>query len=142
MTSIAFRVEGLPPKKDSGDSIWGKNSNQTEQLIMLRKQVCEAMDGRSPLNRNICLRLCVHVGHGDGRTADIDNFVGGVCDGLGAAPKNIWKCLHPSFLKGENLDVHPRKRIAIYDDSRVVKIYAEKIVESGESWYGIEAEDG
>ena len=99
------------------------------------------MGDRSPLNRNICLNLCVHVDHGDDQTADLDNFVGGVCDGLGAAPKNV-KCLHPSFLKGENLDVHPRKRIAIYDDSRVVKIYAEKVVESGESWYEIEAEDG
>lgn len=99
------------------------------------------MGGRPPLNRNICLRLCVHVGRGDGRTADLDNFVGGVYNGLGAAPENV-RCLHPSFLKKENLDVDPRERIAIYDDSQVVKIYAEKIVESGESWYEIVAEDG
>lgn len=38
MTSIAFRVDGLPPKKDSGDSIWGKKSNQIAQLITLRKK--------------------------------------------------------------------------------------------------------
>ena len=142
MTSIAFRVDGLPPKKDSGDSIWGKNSNQTEPLITLKKKAREAMDGRSPLDGNIRLTLRVHVGRGDDRTADLDNFVGGVCDGLGAAPKNVWKYLHPSFLKEENLDADPRERIVIYDDSRAVKIYAEKIVESGESWYEIAAEDG
>lgn len=38
MTSIAFRVDGLPPKKDGVDSIWGKKNKKIGQLITLRKR--------------------------------------------------------------------------------------------------------
>jgi hypothetical protein len=33
--------------------------------------------------------------------------------------------------------VHPRNAVAIVDDSEVVKIDAEKIIDPGEPWYSV-----
>ena len=47
--------------------------------------------------------------------------------------------LHQLFCKPENAAIHPRKTIAIHDDSQITEIHANKLVgESADDWYGVE----
>jgi hypothetical protein len=39
---IEFSVDGKPPKKSTGPSLWSENSNQTESVVNLRQKAFEA----------------------------------------------------------------------------------------------------
>ena len=134
MRSIEFKVEGeLPPKKDGANSMWGKKT-EARRLIELRRAALKEIGTGQPFAKNIRLTLCVHVGLDEDRVAgnkgpgDLDNFVAGVCDGLMRAhPNTPNSSLHDLFGGPEN-PVHPRRTVAIEDDSHVVKIDATKDV--------------
>ena len=127
METIRFRVEGLPPKKDGANSMWGKPL-EAGRLVSLRNAALKAMDGRIPLKSNIRLALSVHVGDRNDRSVgDLDTFITGVCDGLmKRAPRSnlcqdIWGL-------AEYGDIHPDRPIAIDDDCQVVSIQADKTI--------------
>ena len=131
-----FTVQGLPPKKDGAQSMWGKLL-EAERLIELRQATLHALQGNSSLRTNIKLTLKIHIGPINDRSiGDLDTFVTGVCDGLmAAAPGGK---LHFLWNDVELNDVHPSKMIAIVDDSQVINIQAEKIIgDSKEPWYEI-----
>lgn len=82
MTTIEFRVEGLPPKKDGANSMWEKRL-ESQRLVSLRRVALEKMGGRPPLKSDINLTLSVNVGAKNDRlVGDLDNFVTVTCDGL------------------------------------------------------------
>jgi len=121
MTIIKFRVEGLPPKKDGANSMWGKRL-ESERLVKLRKAALVEMDGRPPLKSDIRLTIAVQVGAKNDRSVgDLDTFITGVCDGLmKRAPGS--KLFGDIWGKPENSRVHPDIPIAIEDDSEVMSI--------------------
>ena len=134
MRKIEFRVDNeLPPKKGGATSMWG-NPTEEPRLIALRKAARSAV-GSQPFTKRIRLTLRLHVGEGFLRKGsadpanfgDLDNFIGGVCDGLQRPTSNTER--FSSFC-------------AIENDSQVVKIYAEKGVDLGFSCsYRIELEE-
>ena len=57
---LAFEVDGLPPKKDGANSMWGKGVAR-EPLKLLREGALDALQGGgSRLTKNIRLTLRVH----------------------------------------------------------------------------------
>ena len=86
MPRFAFTVQGLPPKKNGANSMWGKKTVERDRLIRLRQAALTSFAGHPPLRANIRLSLTVHVGPFNQPTiGDLDNMVSGFCDGLMAA---------------------------------------------------------
>ena len=140
MRNIRFRVEKeLPPKKDGANSMWGKPT-EARRLVVLRRAALEALGEQPPFTRKIRLTLRVHVGlRNDRHSGDLDNFIAGVCDGLMAGDPR--SSAHQSFDERENSPVHPSKTVAIFDDSQVMRVDAEKLVGlSDDHWYEIKLE--
>ena len=138
MRHISFRVEGeLPPKKDGANSMWNKEA-EAPRLVALRLQALEALGNKLPFSQEIRLKASIHLGSSNTRAAgDLDNFVSGICDGLMQADRRAK--LHQLFCKSENAAIHPRKTIAIHDDSQMIEIHAYKLVgESADDWYEVE----
>ncbi len=135
---LAFEVDGLPPKKDGANSMWGKGVAR-EPLKLLREGALEALQGGgSRLTKNIRLTLRVHVGPQNNRQiGDLDNMVSGVLDGLqladGRAKLEAWPI-------GSAID--PREFAVLSDDVEIVEIRATKIVkaEAKAPWYRVELE--
>ena len=138
MGHIGFRVEGeLPPKKDGASSMWGKEA-EAPRLVALRLKALEALGNKPPFSQEIRLKASIHLGSSNARaTGDLDNFVSGICDGLMRADPRAK--LDPLFCKPDNAAIHPRKPIAIRDDSQMIEIHAHKLVgESADDWYEVE----
>jgi hypothetical protein len=137
MEEIKFHVEGLPPKKNGANSMWG-NEQESERLVKLRKKALAKMVGYDIMKRNIHLTIEVCVGTKNDRSVgDLDTFVTGVCDGLMKATpqckfcKKVWEA-------PENQDVRPELPIAIDDDSQVIGIQAAKITDAaGRQFYEV-----
>ena len=97
--------------------MWG-NQTDAERLIALRREVLGAVTS-SPFTGPVRLTLTIHVGDqapvvtnaGKNGFGDLDNFVGGVCDGLMAADPSAKP--HGLFDQPENTDVDPKKKIAM-----------------------------
>jgi hypothetical protein len=131
MEAIKFHVEGLPPKKNGANSMWG-SPLESERLVKLRKAALTAMKGRPPLKSDIRLTVTVCVGAKNDRSVgDLDTFVTGVCDGLmRCAPRS--KRYLEVWGKIENHDIRPDIPIAIDDDSQVIDIQAIKTINTTE----------
>ncbi len=140
MRTYRFKVKGLPPKKDGAQSMWGKPL-EGRRLVELRQAALKAIEGFSPLQSNIRLTLKIHVGPINNRLiGDLDTFITGVCDGLMAAAPGSKLDLTWDDKKLEH--VHPSKTIAIIDDSQVVSIQAEKIIDgTAQQWYEVILEE-
>ena len=137
MITIRFHVDGLPPKKDGANSMWGKPL-EAERLVSLRKAALEAMGGRPSLKSNISLAVSVHVGAKNDRSVgDLDTFITGVCDGLMAMARGCKLC-PDIWERSENRDIYPERAVAMVDDCQVVSIQADKII-GGASlpWYEV-----
>ena len=123
MRRIQFRVKNqLPPKKRPRSEI------QKGRLFALKQEALDALRSQTsgPFKHDVRLALSVHVRFaeeqksGNKGSGDLDNFIAGVCDGLKKADSEEY---------------------VISDDSKVVKIYAEKLVGPDDSsWYEIELE--
>ncbi len=115
MVVVKFYVEGLPPKKNGANSMWGKRL-EAERLVNPRKAALEAMGEHAPLKSGIRLAMSVHVGPKNNRSVgDLDTFITGVCDGLmKRAPRS--NLCQDVWGRAENGDIHPDRPIAIDDD--------------------------
>ena len=120
METIEFEVHGeLPPKKRPRSKI------QKDRLIALKTGALDALrlQASGPFENEVHLALSVHVGlarqnkSGNKGSGDLDNFVSGVCDGLKKADSEEY---------------------VISDDSKVVKICAEKMISPDDHcWYKV-----
>lgn len=133
---IKFKVNGLPPKKDGAQSMWGKPL-ETERLIALRSAALSALKGQPPPRSNIKLTLKICIGRKNDRSiGDLDTFVTGICDGLMAAYPGSKLDAHWDGQRYHH--IHPNKTIAIVDDSQVMSIQAEKLIGStDQQWYEV-----
>jgi hypothetical protein len=132
-----FRVDGiLPPKKDGAASMWAKPA-EIPRLIALRRAALQSMQGYSPLQKNISLKLSICCpAESLASIGDLDNFITGVCDGLMAAAPRIKR--DPQWLSGELASINPEVTIAIVDDSEVRSIQAVKEASTdGSTWYEV-----
>lgn len=128
--------DGLPPKKDGAQSMWGKPA-EAKRLVKLRKAAIEALQGNPPLSSNIGLNIKIYVGKANTKyTGDLDNYITGILDGLMKADERAK--LDPIWLNPGLENIHPSKTIAIIDDSQVVYLEATKIMDdSPKQWYEI-----
>ena len=135
MRTYRFEVEGLPPKKDGAQSMWGKPL-EAQRLVALRQAALQALKGQPALQSNIKLTLKIHLPANDRSMGDLDTFITGVCDGLMGTPYG--GKLDPLLDNKELESIYPTKTIAIVDDSEVVSIQAEKVIgESDQQWYEV-----
>jgi hypothetical protein len=139
MSVIKFHVDGLPPKKDGANSMWGKRL-EAERLVKLRTAALTAMEGQPPLKRDVGLTITVCVGAENNRSiGDLDTFITGVCDGLMKAAARC-RPLPDVWDKVEEA-IRPDKSIAIEDDCQVISIQAVKVKDAtGRQFYGVELE--
>ena len=121
----------------------GGNEENAERLIALRREALGAVTS-PPFTGPVRLSLSIHVGDqasvvteaGEKGFGDLDNFVGGVCDGLMAADPSAKT--HELFDRRENADVDPEKKIAFWDDQQVMEIHARKRIAPGNHcWYEV-----
>lgn len=127
MTLIKFHVEGLPPKKDGANSMWGKPL-EAERLVSLRNAAIQAFNGHPPLKNNIKLAIAVHIGAKNNRSiGDLDTFITGVCDGLMKMAPRCKPC-REIWDMPENSKIYPDLPIGIEDDSQIISIQAAKVV--------------
>jgi Holliday junction resolvase RusA-like endonuclease len=141
---MRLQVSGLiPPKKDGANSMWRKPA-AIAQLKELRTAAAQAMDGREAWDEPVAMTLRLYVPAPQGeptlwirrQRGDLDNFIAGVCDGLGAA--------HPWSFDGDTWadlppETHPGRAIVFTDDSWIRRIEAELLdSEGGEIVYEVE----
>jgi len=120
---VQFTVQGVPPKKDGANSMWGK-PEEAPKIMALRTKALNAFSARSPLRTNIRLTLRAYVGPTNTPSiGDLDNFVTGICDGLQAAHSQ-------ARIVGDYDDmIHPSRVVGIVNDSDVIEIHARKIIQ-------------
>lgn len=133
---IEFTAEGLPPKKDGANSMWGKTL-EVPRIQKLRQAARAKFGSVGPLRRNIALELEVHAPEPElARIGDLDTFVTGVCDGLMAAAGDRWR--GHQWLGPEWAGIQPGEAVGIQDDAYVVSIIARKVADSkGARWYKV-----
>lgn len=138
MSLIRFHVEGLPPKKNGAQSMWGKRL-EVERLVSLRQAALHALKVQPPLRNSIKFTLRIYIPVNDRSIGDLDTFVTGVCDGLMATATG--GKLDPMWSDEELKSIYPTKTIAILDDSQVVSIVADKIIGgTDKQWYEVALE--
>jgi hypothetical protein len=127
-----FQVEGLPPQKSEGRSVWGYVS----RMKALRISAFNASQGRLLPEGAIrlAIRICAPIDD-----ADLDNLISGVCDGLMAARKGTridydqWKDVPDG--------AQPHKSLIYKSDVWITRIEAERIVaKDRERYYEVEVE--
>ena len=132
----SFPVPGLPPKKGSATSMWSVDL-EARRVRELRLAATKAIGDDPPLRRSITLRMWVYVHENTKQVGDLDTFVAGVCDALMVAPTGA--PLAPVLNDLGEGRASPTMMLAIEDDSQVVRIEAEKIVDPGrEQRYEVE----
>jgi hypothetical protein len=122
---IEFRVDDIPPKKDGANSIWGKDT-EAPRIISLRKKAFEGMkkQGLSCISSRVSLAISLHVpSYQLESIGDLDNFIGGVCDGLQKADARAR--IHEQFKAFAGQKIHPSYSL-LENDSRIMSIIAQK----------------
>jgi hypothetical protein len=137
LPKICFTVNGLPPHKQS-TSIWS-DSTQGPLVANLRRQALKAKQNfgiTKIFTSNIKLELDVFATKQILETmGDIDNYIGGVCDGLMPKPNNPTLKPHPEFLRTENLDISPEKPILYKDDNVITTVNGKKNETNASTYY-------
>lgn len=116
LNNVCFTVIGLPPKKDLSYSVW----TQSDKINALRKAAFSALGSKKiHLNSSIEILITIFASPDDG---DLDNFIGGILDGLQESP--------PGFQNDSSL-FKPKEYI-IPDDKFIEKIIAVRCKPSKE----------
>jgi len=114
MRCVSFKVSGKPPKKDSGKSMWSHCE------VKLLREIDWGARETAGLNETFKGKVTLIVSIYDYKNsteskADLDNLVGGICDGLQGSPDEYKK-----------EDLFEGKPILFEDDCQVVRIIAER----------------
>lgn len=131
---IVFTVKGRPPKKHGEKSMWARN-DEASQVLLLREKALEARSKAGLIDcfrSFVALELTIFVPKSRLESVgDLDNFITGVCDGLQAADYKVLPYLHKIFKKlGPEGD--PRRALLIENDAKVVFITAKKVASDRE----------
>ena len=126
MRAIVFRVNGIPPTKDSGKSLW----NQIEKVKELARASKIAMEGQEIFKSRIELIVRLFTKR-DKKTGDATNFIGGIADVLQG-----WGC-SITKPKDKPTDMEIRKNykghIVYENDNQIIKLsYVEYPLLEGE----------
>ena len=131
---IEFSVEGKPPKKSTGPSLWSENSNQTELVVNLRKKAFESSQKEgfdTHFHGPVKLELTVYAPNILQRKdrhdylGDLDSLVGGVFESLQPAPKdNPELKIHPALKNVKNIgsDIP----LIVADDAQITTTISKK----------------
>ncbi|MCD6598977.1 MAG: hypothetical protein J7L19_00160 [Dehalococcoidia bacterium] len=137
---IRFKVDGYPPKKDSGVSMWG-TKKAAKRLVRLRRKALEIRpDGwlDTWAGAYLSVDITMYITQTELKASnegDIDNLIGGVLDGLQSARHSRTK-IHEIFSKPENKDICPDNVILIHDDRTVLSVTGgRKLVENDQQVY-------
>lgn len=131
---IKFSVDGKPPKKSTGPSLWSENSNQTELVVNLRQKAFEASQKQgfdTHFHGPVKLELTVYAPNILERKdrhdylGDLDALVGGVFESLQPAPKNNPELqIHPTLKNVK--DIGSDVPIIVADDAQITTTIAKK----------------
>ena len=142
---ITVRVQGKPPKKGSGKSIWS-NEQQAERVMKLRTAAADMKEKSGvtePLKPPISMRIDVRSPHitdrkdaPDEYIGDLDSLVAGILDALRPADHNTTP--HEMFKRDKRVD--PTRPIMFEDDAKITRITAEKR-QGGYDEYSVTLED-
>jgi len=131
---IKFSVEGKPPKKSTGPSLWSENSNQTELVINLRQKAFEASQKEgfdTHFHGPVKLELTVYAPNILERKdrhdylGDLDAFVSGVFESLQPAPKNNPELIIHSALKNMK-NIGSDIPLIVSDDAQITMTITKK----------------
>lgn len=134
--SIVFDVDGMPPRKDGGHSMWNKDK-EVNKLIDLRKQLDATLQKHqipTPITDYIKLKVEIYLPEKYLEKSDIDNLVGGICDGIQKA--NYKSKLNGKYIQFEGTSVHPFNSF-LCDDSRVLELDVKKIINEKKTFYRV-----
>jgi hypothetical protein len=137
--NISFEIDGMPPRKDGGHSMWNMDK-EVKKLLALRTKTQVALQGlKKPLPIMDYLRLTIdiHLSEKELERSDIDNLVGGVFDGLQNASKNT--ILNEEYKQYEGTPIHPSNAI-LFNDSRVLEMNVKKTINEQRNYYQISIE--
>lgn len=136
---ISFTNKGMPPRKDGGTSMWSKNK-EVNKLLELRANINAALQKlniNTPISDYMKLKVEINLPEKWLKKSDIDNLIGGICDGLQrtsysakinkAYEDYIGTPLHPTFAFIEN-------------DSLITEVFAKKIVNEESTFYTVNIE--
>lgn len=135
--SIVFDVEGMPPRKDGGQSMWNKDK-EVNKLIELRKQLDATLQKQqipTPITDYLKLKVEIYLPEKHLEKSDIDNLVGGICDGLQKA--NYKSKINEKYIQLEGTSVHPFNSF-LCDDSRILELDVKKIINEKKNFYRVQ----
>lgn len=132
VSSFRFRVEGLPPQKSEGRSVWW----YTDRMKSLRTSAFEASQGALlPEGAiHIAIKICAPIDDGD-----LDNFISGVCDGLMAARRGT----HIDLTKWRDVPegALPHQSLIYRSDAWITRLEAERVIDQDNMrYYEVEIE--
>lgn len=136
---ISFEVDGLPPRKDGGRTMWSKDK-EVEKLLNLRKQFYETLQKNNvdfPISEFLKVKIEIYLLEKDLRRSDIDNLVGGVFDGFQSADAKAK--LNDGYKEYEDTPIHPLNSF-LDDDSRILELNVKKIVSENRTFYRVSME--
>jgi Holliday junction resolvase RusA-like endonuclease len=137
--NVTFEVDGLPPRKDGGHSMWNKD-NEVKKLLELRSQFHNTILKQqisTPITNYLRLNIEIYLSEKDLVRSDIDNLVGGVFDGLQSA-SNATK-LNNVYNQYKGTPIHPSNSF-ILDDSRILELNVKKIISERRTFYRVSTE--
>ena len=130
---------GIPPIK-SKQSIWSQDT-QAERLVKLRLEALKEKKKQKMiqvLKTPIGIEFNIFAPQVDlDAIGDLNNMVGGVCDGLQAKPNNPTLKPNEIFLKPEMQMISPEKPILYSNDSQIWMIFASKNKTETEIYYTV-----
>ncbi|MEH7076973.1 hypothetical protein [Neobacillus drentensis] len=137
--NITFDVDGMPPRKDGGTSMWSKEK-EVNKLISLRTQFYKVLQQHkiaTPINDYLKLKVHIHIPEKHLEKSDIDNLIGGICDGLQSADYSAK--LRDEYLEYKGNPIHPLNSF-IVNDSKVLEINAKKVIDKKRTFYRVNIE--
>lgn len=147
---IEFTVHDKPPKKTSKESVWSKNSKQTELVVKLRekafeecqnKGLSECYKGKIKFSLKVFAPNVSKRMDSEDYIGDLDSLVAGVLDSIQPPPEHPDFEIDPVFLEKDK--VGPDFPKIIEDDAQVLEIIAIKVSSknsSGLTWYKVTIE--
>ena len=91
-----------------------------------------------PIDSKIILELEIYASSETlDAIGDLDNLIGGVCDGLKAKPTNPEFKVHDLFYEPNTIDILPLEPILYKDDSQIWRLQALKEISAEENHYNV-----
>lgn len=136
--SIMFEVEGMPPRKGGGTSMWSKDK-EINKLLALRTQIHNALQEHkitTPISDYLRLVIEIYLPEKGLERSDLDNLVGGIFDGLQSADN---RAKLNGYKQYEGTPIYPFNSFII-NDSRILELDVKKIINEKRNFYRVSME--